>query len=339
MTRERQSFSPFNPTEHESAAIWNNPDTLARIEEARYPTQRALGKIVSDVFRQYVHQGSSVFEVGAGLGFMKDLVPLEYHQSYISSDYNINNLRVGKKRRKLTIQQAAASNLPLANDSTNCIVNMDAYDTLPNLQEAMNEAQRVLTPSGMFIHFQVNYPSDDTVWVDHPDLIFFPARYDELQRRSSMVGVNKEDFERGLGHLGKAPEPFRKIMEDFSQDPSGAYVRAESYPNPQVIVDLVHDLLDAMPIDKYYIPSLNDYFKNKLGEKAIRAGLTIAESQFRGTSLRLPRSSSQLRHPQYNEFAIENGSSRIYTNRILELSGSNDVIEKATMLVFVSKKI
>lgn len=337
MTKENRSPIPYLYTEQERANAWNNPDVIVRIEEQRYPTQRALAKIISDVFRQHVPQGSKVFEVGAGSGYLKDLIPQEYHQSYISSDYNIGNLVAGQKRRELQIQQASASRLPLASNSIDCVVDMDAYDTLPNLQDAMNEAQRVLTPpNGTFIHFQVNLPSDDTVWVNYPDMIFFPQRSDAKKRRSSMVGIKREDLIRGVEHI-KTP-PFKRIVEDFLRNKVEAYVNIEASPNLEEMTDLIHELLDAMPVDKYYVPSLPDYFKSKLEKTATQARLEIVESQFRTTSLILQRSKSQMQHPKHNAFALENGSARFHTNPELKISGSSNVIEKATMLVFVAKK-
>ncbi|NLD46547.1 MAG: class I SAM-dependent methyltransferase, partial [Clostridiaceae bacterium] len=148
---------PNNGGQHK-AEIWNNPEGLLSIEMGRYPHERALRKIVSDVFRQYVPDGANVFEVGAGTGYLKELIPAEYHGSYISSDYNLRNLHEGQRRRNLQIQQASAYNLPLTDGSQDCIVDMDAYDAFPDLQGAMNEINRVLKPDGTFIHFQVNYP-------------------------------------------------------------------------------------------------------------------------------------------------------------------------------------
>lgn len=94
-----------------------------------------------------------------------------------------------------------------------------------------------------------------------------------------------------------------------------------------------------MPVDKVIIPSLPDYFRNKLGVASLRVGLQVVESEFRGTSLRLDRSQSQLQYPNSNQFSIEQGSAMFNTSAELKISGSRQIIEKASVLVFVARNI
>ena len=121
-------------------------------------------------------------------------------------------------------------------------------------------------------------------------------------------------------------------------DPAKAYVRIITYPEPKRLTDVVHTILDAMPVDKLTVPSLPDYFKGKLERTATQAGLAVVESDFRNTSIIVERSATQMRYPQYNQFSLEQGSSNYHTNTELKNSGSNNVIEKASILVFVAKK-
>lgn len=331
-------MSAENPRlEKYKADMWSNrPEFLDKIEKGRYPHERALRKIMSSIFEQYVPLGSSIFEVGAGLGYLKTLVPVEYHGSYVSSDYSIENLRAGQRRRELKIRQASAYNLPLRNDSQDCVVSMDAYDTFANLGKAMKEVKRVLKPGGTFIDFQVNTPSDDTVQEDYPDLVFFPPRYDQKHTGIQLVGMTRENFVKGVATI-KTPGA-RQAFESYLADPENRYKEMMNRTNAIEIINALHILLDAMPVDRTIISSLPDYFMGKMERKANQAGLRVVESEFRGTSIIAKRSPSQMKYPDYNQFSLEQGLSFVTKNSELRMRGSNDVIESASMLVFVVKK-
>lgn len=322
-------------SETEAAKLWDNPRGLIQVEEGRYTTQRALAKLIGDAFRVHVPAGAFVVEGGAGLGYLKSLVPQEYQQKYVTTDYSARNLSEGLRRRQLSAVTASVYELPLVNDSVDCLVDLDAYDTLPNLDRALAEAKRVLKPDGIFMHFQVNYPSEDTVEADYPGYIFFPAKSDKQAVRGMMMGVTPENLREGLKYI--TLPPFQQVIQDFLKDPMGAFVRILQYPEPNRTTSMVYDILDAMLVDKLVILSLPDYFRNKLGVSALRVGLQVVESEFRATSLRLDRSKSQLGHPQSNQFSLEQGTALYNRSAELQLSGSNQVIEKASMLVFVAR--
>ena len=273
---------------------------------------------------------------GAGLGYLKSLVPQEYQPKYITSDYSVGNLREGLRRRQLAAVAASVYDLPLSDNSVDCLVNLDAYDTLPNLDRALSEAKRVLRPGGVFMHFQVNSPSDDTVEFDYPGYIFFPAKLDEkTATKGMMMGVTPDNLKEGLQHI--TVPSFREIIQDFIDDPRNAFVNILRHPESCKLIDLIYRMLYAIPGDKIVIPSLPDYFRNKLVITSLRAGLEVVESEFRATSLRLERSKSQLKYPDYNQFSLEQGAGLSSTNPELKVSGSNQIIEQASALVFVAR--
>ncbi len=315
------------------AEIWNNPDGLIVVEQGRIPVHRALGKIVADTFARQIPLGGGIFEVGAGTGYLKDLVPPEYHADYTSSDYNEANLHEGLKRRDLKTQVASAYDLPLDDDSVDCVVDMDAYDTLPDLPTAMSQVQRVLKPGGSYVHFQVNVPSDDMLMFDYPDHIFFLGG---VNGRQSITGVKREDLEQGLEHI-QIPE-YRQLLAQYLKDPEGMYVAMLTSPQLDKMTRLIGQLLAAVPVDKMAIPSLPDYFKAKLEREAACAGLTVQESLFRETSFIGKRNPVHTMQPDRNSFSLRNGNYVVGTNPLLAMDGSDNVIEQASALVFVAKK-
>jgi len=293
--------------EHQKAVLWNNPLTIIQIEENRGLVERALGRIVANVFTDYVPIGSKIFEIGAGLGYLKTLVPSDYHAFYLSSDYNRGNLATGlTKRPGLRALLASAYHLPLPDDSIDCLMDMDAYDTFPNLGKALKEVKRALKPGGRFIHFQIGYPSDDTVWSDYPNYVFFPTSADN-RAILGMVGMKKTDLERDVRQI-EIPA-LREELEEYIHNPEQAYARAVRDPQSELVINMIHQLLDYITAEKLVIPSVPVYFKQKLERLALEADLSVLESEFRLATLRVSRNNSQQEDPssRYNQFNIDQG--------------------------------
>lgn len=337
MVKENGANNILSST-HERAIAWDNIETLLRIEKERYSYQRALKKIITGVFQQYVPVGTTIFEVGAGQGFLKDFVPPAYHSQYFTSDYNFGNLRAGTQRRDLQAVAASANNLPLKRDSIDVVIDMDAYDTIPNLQEAMDETFRVLRPDGKFIHFQANLPSDDTVWNDHPEMVFFPT-WRGADKGPEMIGVKRDELEKELNHL-RSPQAvqIRRFIDGFLRDQRKSYINTLGSPLFRELTEVIGKTLNIIPVDKFDIPTLHEYFKDKLIITAAQAGLSVTEAGYRGASIIVPRSDSQMSYPLNNEFSLYSGTFTVSQNRVLTSLESQDVVERANILVVVAKK-
>jgi len=326
-----------------AARNWGDPKALLRVEKEKHPFQRALGVIVGDVFSQHVPHGATVFEVGAGQGFLKDLVPstYRYQNKYISSDYHAGNLHAGKQRRELLAVAASATHLPLPAASVDVVTGMDSYDTLPRLQDAMDEAYRVLRPGGTFIHFQATVP-EETVWFDHPDMIFFPTGRGN-RRGPQMIGIKRNILERvqEFPPTYLAPEfdsLRRDVIDDFLTAPGETYheiVKSDQIGEASDVLELI---LDTLPVDKLEVPNVHSYFQNKLYRTASNAGLEVVESNFRGANVSVSRSESQNAYPEANTFRLNAGSYSHYQHPWLAQSEFQGVMENANLLVVVAKK-
>lgn len=324
-------------TAEQASRNWDNAQHLVQIEEGRYTTQRALQKIIGEAFQDYVDPSTAIYEVGAGTGYLKDLVPPIYHPNYTSTDFNLGNLKEGQKRRDLKIQQADAYALPFEPGAVDCVVDMDAYDTLLNLRNALGEVTRVLKPGGTYIHFQINSPSDDTVWVDYPDHIFFPTKNGtRVAQKVDMVGLSRDALLKGLEFVTQPT--MHHIFDNFLKNPIMAYMEILLSPRSADLANLLIKLIDLMPVNRLQILSLPAYFKSKLEKLAVESGLTIVNSEFRATSVIAERSEVQRNFPQFNQFSMEQGMEDRVINGVLKISGSNQVIEKASILTFVAQK-
>lgn len=328
------SLKYTNNIEDDHALQWNDPPKLLRLEQLRYLFENALKKIIANVFDQYVPARSQIYEVGAGQGYLKDLIPNQYYSEYISSDYNLENLIEGQKRRVLTIERASATSLPLSSNSKDCVVDMDAYDTLTDLQAGINEVYRVLRPRGLYIHFQVNYPNQDLPSHEYPDYIFFPPRRGDSMGNSTMIGIKKQDLSDQLKHIQK--KETRKTIKKFMLQPKKALAQTLVRPDLKQYTQVINDALDLFAIDKLAVPSLPDYLKTQLEKSALQSGFAILESDFRSTSVRVSVRKDDIRVGRYNVFSIETGIVRMYNN--IDMKPHSHIIEKATILVFVAQK-
>ncbi|HWY79748.1 MAG TPA: class I SAM-dependent methyltransferase, partial [Candidatus Sulfotelmatobacter sp.] len=295
------------PTHAQILTTWQ-PDEVLRKETLQYPFQRALGLIVKDVFKHHVRKGGTILEIGAGQGYLKELVPQEYHHRYITSDYNVDNLIAGKTRRELSPLALSATDLSVIPDnSLDTVVALDTYHLLPNLQDAMNEAARVLNPNGTFIVFQASAPVE-AVWHDHPDKVFIPTGIGTL-KGLQLVGIERDEFRKGLRSLRQQqvdPLIIEKLA-GFMEDQLGGYMDA-TRPNPDGLPPNVYDFaLSLMPVKRFGVPSSYDYFKQKLDRATTAAGLVIQQSDFPVRNYIGRRSENHRQYPGRNDFKFDRG--------------------------------
>lgn len=313
--------------------LWDNPEGLILVEEGRYPYLRAIQDVVKKTFQAHVSPDARVLEVGAGLGLLGSLVPLEYRDRYITTDYSLANLREGLRRRNFNAVATLAQNLPFPDASFNCVVDLDAYDTIPKLDEVFSEVRRVLSVGGMFIHFQVNRPSDDTVWNDFPEYTFFPPRANQARDFQTITGLKTSELGKRI-HM--APSSFQGILQDFIDNQIGAYTEVLAANDVNHVTSAINDVLEILPVERVVIPSLFDYFRAKLEAQARTNGLSVVQSGLVGSVIRGHRTEKQ--HPAYNTFFMEQGIGMDNKNLGLMLERSEDVVEKASILVFVAQK-
>jgi SAM-dependent methyltransferase len=325
-------------TTNRFARHWNNPDDTLLIERGRYPTQRALANIVRSVFHDHVHAGDRIFEVGAGQGYLRDLIPNQYYSGLVSSDYNHANLHAGRQLRELRAVAASAIELPLADASIDVVIDMDAYDTLPHLKPALDEVYRVLRPRGKYIHLQRNMPTEDIIFYDHPNMIFFPTGRGKLEN-PYLTGMTEDDLRKGmLIFQNPALQPYGSLLSQFLDDPVGSYFSSTSFPELPQNSNLLGELLDLIPGDKLAIPSLHEYFRGKLEKAVTKSGLEFVESGYRESSDVLPRSEAQMEYPQANLFLAKNGKTGMGIHPLLNRAGIQGVVEATNMLVVVAQK-
>lgn len=172
----------------ESGNVWiAEPSKGRAFEFQKFLVGRALGQIVSSTISTYLPMDGSILEVGAGTGYGKHMMPPEFKGQYLSTDINIENLRIGESRYGTTVIPADASRLPFRDCLLSGVIAQDTFDILPDLESAFTEFHRVLKPGGHIIHFATVYPSSEILGMPlkKPDTHVALKMYEEKMREAS----------------------------------------------------------------------------------------------------------------------------------------------------------
>ena len=322
--------SKMSDLEQSCAQVWDMPEImLDSVEQGRHPFTAPLSKIVGAAASRHIAPGATILEIGAGSGYLRDLLPVGHQQNLISTDYNYRNLRAGMTRRQLSALACSAYELPFKDKAVDCVVNLDAFDTLPSLDKAMAESMRVLKTGGKFMHFQVNRPSDDMLDYDYPDLTWLPhtkIRHHE----SSAVGVNRDELTHILNGA-MIPESWRIMMQDLIGDKLSR-LKMEDHEESDILIDIVDEITAEFGLSQTIIPSIQEYFRSKLEQSARNAGMAVVESAY------IMESSAMDQEPDDDYGSCQLVLGRVSTRAHTGILSGEKVWRIASMMVFVAQK-
>jgi ubiquinone/menaquinone biosynthesis C-methylase UbiE len=99
-------------------------------------------------------RGRRVMEIGLGSGFSLQRLA-ERAQSCIGLDLSGNTIELNQARARhfnlrITFVQASATEIPLDDNSLDCVVSVGCLHHIPDIQKAVDEIHRVLKPEGLF---------------------------------------------------------------------------------------------------------------------------------------------------------------------------------------------
>lgn len=146
--------------------------------------------------------GSRIVEVNTGLGMLKEHLPTEYQQDYVSIDLSNRNLRAGRNRgRDMSAIQAMPNHLPLPSNSVDCVIGLDSFDSIDNIPDFLWEARSVLRSDGALIHVQLSYLNEDILFDEFHDNIIIPPLVDRDGRRMHTLIVNTRDLSQAIAGI------------------------------------------------------------------------------------------------------------------------------------------
>lgn len=275
---------------------WTHEDTLKAYNPYREMFREASAEVVKDIFGQHIRPQDRIIEIGSGLGELVTLAP-EYRDQIQQTE---QSPKIAEGNRTLhldsNVKVANVYDLPFQDGEFNLAVGYSVFDTLANLEDALTEVGRVLTPTGKFIHFLDLQACGNTLHFKYQDSDFigFPA-IDEIGYSVGVRLVPKSE----TGKLVDKVDPRKKQLFDiYINQPE---VGHELIDNPQYR----HILMDmAQEIQKHYpdaqVIRFNEFFFGNLESALKQSGYKIIESGKRDGIAVVQRNGRHAKRPNIN---------------------------------------
>ena len=323
---------------------WIHEDTLKAYNPYREMFREASAKVVRDVFRQHVKSEDRIIEIGSGLGELTNLVP-EYKRQIQQTE---QSPRIAQANRTLdpnsNVIVANVYDLPFSDGSFDVAVGYSVFDTLANLEDALAEVGRVLTPTGNFIHFLDLQASTNTLFHKYKssDVIPFPLwERDDKSGKWYATGlqlVNKKD-------LSKVRESFTALDSRLG-DYFDRYVDAPEFTftsqfhHPELRLNLYYDS-EAVKASGVSVKKVRftDSFRNLLEENLLRCGYKIVETGKKDGIAVVQRNGGYSDYPKLNVFHNDVGEDRSRFDPSLSRTLGKDKVKViSTLYVTVAQK-
>ncbi len=147
--------TPFNSTQKDDydtfyEGFFEEKDVEAYNKDARMAVRR---ETLNSFFEQNIPAGSTVLDVGCGLGDVLDDLHNRFKYQLSGIDYAESNVSFAKKRLagKAEIQQANIYNLPFKEASVDVAICLEVLEHIEDDNRAFKEISRVLRPGGCLI--------------------------------------------------------------------------------------------------------------------------------------------------------------------------------------------
>lgn len=318
---------PFMATYREQG-YWGNPESLRQLERKKYPFLKGIQSVVRSIVNQYLLPGSSILEIGSGLGFVERLLPERSGGSYFSSDAYEENISAAKQLGIKEPLVADAEDLPIANNLMDGVLGMDVLSSLKDPLKGISEIQRILRPGGYFIHFQVNAPDRYRLIKENPNYVFFP----DNKSSDSMRGISKAEL---LGLVTDKTSPANRVIHAIITDQDNLHKMILEDPDKELIVALAY-LAVTLPGPQIYYPSIAGYYKSLYEKGVMQSGMTIVESTYRSMVVITPRTKHH--KSPVNIFEWNVGAAVLGQYFIPSAETDNTVRERVTLQVVVGQK-
>ncbi len=281
---------------------------LMRLERARQFAPRALAGVVNTVMAPYNKEGTRTAEVGAGMGYLRQLVQ-EWKGDWIQLEPSETLTGQAKKRaekggREDAFVVGSAYELPFPENSMDNVVGLASYDVFHRLDAATAETARVLKPGGHFVHF-----------------LDFRAPADPLMHMFDDAGV-----------------PYEYVPARNDQEPSTLRVKVTDPAFASVLEQLV---LEEGITKGMREVDMNATFEKLLVLSLERQGLEIVSAGKQVEKVRGPRVGLQNEFPNIVNFLFKEGEVVATVGDEKPLPGlpkNNTVGEEAQIDVVIARK-
>jgi len=320
---------------------WTHEDTLKAFNPYREIFRTASAEVVMDVFRKHVKPQDRIIEIGSGLGELVALVP-EYvglvQQTEQSPQIVEGNRTLNPNSN---VKVANVYDLPFQDGEFNLAVGLSVFDTLANLEDALTEVGRVLTPDGKFIHFLDILASVNTIFhrYESSDVVPFPlVEKDDKSEEWYVTGLQLVD-KKDLPKVRAIVDPrLGNYFDDYVKYPE--FIFTEQFADPKFRLNLRYDS-ERVRESGVSVQQLrfNDDFRNLLEENLSRSGYKIIESGKKEGIVEVRRNGRHREYPQFNVFHNDVGDSRNrFDPSLSKRLGTDNVKVISTLYVTVAQK-
>ena len=167
---ERRPGNPVGPSQQRQAHVPQHepdarPDLPSRDQAARLANSLAglRGKASR---RVQIGLRKRVLEVGCGHGIVTQELARRCGGEVVALDRDTRPFAVGQVTRPVSLVEGDAAALPFAHATCDLVFSQNVLLWVPDLQAAVAEAARVLTPGGWLVAIEPDYGG----MVEHPDL-------------------------------------------------------------------------------------------------------------------------------------------------------------------------
>jgi ubiquinone/menaquinone biosynthesis C-methylase UbiE len=216
-------------------------ETLRDFGKPRQLILRAMRESLDKFAKKHLNEVQSLLEIGSGAGFLESAWP-NYDWSWTQLEPQIAFIEEAKKHNPNGVYvNSSAYDLPFSNNSFDAVCGFGSFDCFSDLESTVDEATRVLKPSGTFFHMLdlgANYK-----------IIFEEFKKKRIPAR--IMGKTDKPFFLPMGNVGLRYIPEEKI-DDFLS--SVGMTRKEMDAMPEIDDNFAYD---AFARKKGINPNLN----------------------------------------------------------------------------------
>lgn len=314
--------------------------TFQAYEKTREPTRPVTEQIVRQILKSTFEKSEWVLEIGSGIGELAGLLPEQDRIRTMQSDILPDLVaKIPFETPKLI---ASTHSLPFKNNSVPAIASYSVLNAIVNIEEAINEIERVLKPAGFFTSFLDLQTIPEFVMTRFPDDILIPATMLVPKTNITVTDrlymqVNSNTLKRGLHlHEEELENDILKFLNDYMANPIPQWHAYQA--NSDEAARLAHSqrivqAISSLGIEAVFIDAL-EYFTIHLEKYARNNGFNIKQSEMISGSGVIDR--TEIKNPdRRNSYHTAMGAHWKTTDQNLE---PDKIRLESTLFVFVAQK-
>ncbi|MCH7568551.1 MAG: class I SAM-dependent methyltransferase [Nanoarchaeota archaeon] len=298
--------------------------------------REASADLVSRTFADHVRTEDTILEIGSGLGELVMIAPkyaAQIQQTEQSPKIVESHQRLNPDSN---VKVANVYDLPFEDLSFDVAIGYAVFDTLGNLDDALKEVGRVLSPNGKFIHFLDLVASCNTIFVKYAEqgIVPFPAFTPGNDASGAFRLVQRETARSFLNSL--LPQK-QDLFARYIENPESCYQLLYQDKHMHILRNMAKEVERLVPDAK--VLKLNDIFTRDLEESLRRNGYNIIDSGTRDGVAIVQRNGRHRERSDINLFHNDNGFDRSRNDpQLAQELGSNQVKVVSTLYTTIAQK-